>query len=235
MRKAVARLEHDGNVEMAREFLQSAPPGVSYDETIAVAARYRWYYHWDRVARVLCEDCWAAIGQVALDQREERWNYHLGKALLYGRVGESDLERVHYDSGAAVLQTHIQGRLSDPNLHADLAFAYAMLGRKQEALREATRAVALSDPSNDAWDGYSATRRRAEVYATVGEPDLAVADLELLLSTYAAAQQTGRYIDPFTHVPLMRIDPIWDPIRDHPAFQALLEKYDPPEMRVSSP
>jgi len=27
-------------------------------------------------------------------------------------------------------------------------------------------------------------------------------------------------------VPLLKLEPRWDPLRDHPRFQALLEKYD---------
>jgi len=27
-------------------------------------------------------------------------------------------------------------------------------------------------------------------------------------------------------IPLLRIDPIWDPLRGHPGFEALLEKYE---------
>jgi len=52
-------------------------------------------------------------------------------------------------------------------------------------------------------------------------------DLDLLLSGFAAGRKSGHYTDPMASVPLMRLDPIWDGVRDHPAFQALLEMYDP--------
>jgi hypothetical protein len=60
-----------------------------------------------------------------------------------------------------------------------------------------------------------------------GEADSAVAQLEPLLAAFAAGVESGLYINPMASVPLMRIDPIWDSIREHPGFQALLQKYDP--------
>jgi serine/threonine-protein kinase len=52
----------------------------------------------------------------------------------------------------------------------------------------------------------------ASIYAQLGESDLAVDQLEYLLS-----------IPSKISIPVLRLDPIWDPLRDHPRFQALLE------------
>ena len=49
----------------------------------------------------------------------------------------------------------------------------------------------------------------------VGEYDLAIARLEYLLSVAGDIS-----------VSIIRRDPRWDPLRDYPRFQALLEKYE---------
>jgi serine/threonine-protein kinase len=54
----------------------------------------------------------------------------------------------------------------------------------------------------------------AEVYLMVGQYDAALGQLEYLLS-----------IPSYLSVSLLRIDPMWDPLRDDPRFQALLERY----------
>jgi hypothetical protein len=48
----------------------------------------------------------------------------------------------------------------------------------------------------------------------VGEYDLAIDKLDYLLS-----------IPSYISVPSIRLDPKWDPLRRHPKFQQLLEKY----------
>ncbi len=55
----------------------------------------------------------------------------------------------------------------------------------------------------------------ARIYTMVGEYDSAMDQLETLLA--------GPSI---TAVPMLRIDPIWVPLRSNPRFQALLEKYE---------
>jgi serine/threonine-protein kinase len=63
-------------------------------------------------------------------------------------------------------------------------------------------------------DGPGVVIIMAEIYARVGEYEKAIDRLEYLLSVPAMIS-----------VPLIRIDPLWDPLRDHPRFQRLLEKY----------
>ncbi len=52
------------------------------------------------------------------------------------------------------------------------------------------------------------------IYTMVGEYDAALDEIEYLLS-----------IPSVMSVPLLRLDPRGDPLRDHPRFRALLEKY----------
>ena len=54
----------------------------------------------------------------------------------------------------------------------------------------------------------------AEIYSMLGEQDAAIDHLEVLLS-----------IPSHISVPLLKIDPQWDPLREHPRFRALVEKY----------
>lgn len=53
----------------------------------------------------------------------------------------------------------------------------------------------------------------AEIYIRVGEYEAAIDQLEYLLSVPSTIT-----------IPLLRVDPLYDPLRDHPRFQALLER-----------
>jgi len=100
-------------------------------------------------------------------------------------------------------------------IHTSLGLAYAYLGLKDEAIKEAEGFVALLPVSDDALDGPSRVLIMAQIYALVNEPDTAIDRLSYLLSI------PGRLT-----VGHLRHHPDWDPLRDHPRFQALLEKYD---------
>ena len=101
-----------------------------------------------------------------------------------------------------------------PDLHIQLAKVLAYLGEKDAALTEARRATEILPESKDAFGGPEITEGVAEVYATVGENARAIELLDGLL---------GRP-SPVT-VPLLKLSPIWDPIRKDPRFQALIDKY----------
>jgi hypothetical protein len=72
----------------------------------------------------------------------------------------------------------------------------------------------LLPESVDALDGPPITANLAQIYATIGDRDAALPLIEHLLQVPAGLT-----------TPTLRLDPIWDPLRADPRFQALLEKY----------
>ena len=93
-----------------------------------------------------------------------------------------------------------------------LGIAYAGLGRKQEAIRQGEVAVDLLPTSKDAMRGPYRLMDLAQIYTMVGDYDRAVKWLEYLLSIPSRLSKV-----------LLRIDPTWDPLRNHPRFQKLVE------------
>ena len=90
---------------------------------------------------------------------------------------------------------------------------YAGLGRKEDAIRAGKKGVELLPISKEAWRGAYRLEDLAVIYAQVAEPDLAIDHLETLLSVPSDLS-----------VQLLRLNPKWDPLREHPRFIALLEE-----------
>jgi tetratricopeptide (TPR) repeat protein len=114
-----------------------------------------------------------------------------------------------------LLEAAVADRPEDPRVHSALGLSYALLGRKDEAIREGELAVELWPVSKDALKGPTFVRNLAQIYVWVGEADSALDRIEYLLS-----------IPSWVSVGVLRVEPNWDPLRDHPRFQALLEEYD---------
>jgi len=104
---------------------------------------------------------------------------------------------------------------ADPALHSALGWVYALTGRKEEAISAGERAVELLPITVDAMAGQTMIERLAKIYAWCGEPDLALDAIEESLA------HPG-----WLSVPMLRLDPDWDPIRDDPRFNDLLVRLD---------
>jgi hypothetical protein len=126
-------------------------------------------------------------------------------------MNESHFEREHYDSARALLEIRIEESAEDSRLHSALGIADAGLGRKGDAIREGKLAVELLPISKEAYRGAYRAIDLAQIYTMVGEKEAAIDELEHLLSIPSPLS-----------VPLLRLDPIWDPLRDHPRFQQLV-------------
>ena len=102
----------------------------------------------------------------------------------------------------------------DAARHGQLGLILAGLGQKDAAIAEGKRAVELLPESQDAFDGPEVTAVLAQIYAWTGEYDQAFGLLDHLL-----------VVPNGITVPGLKLDPIWDPLRKDPRFQALIDKY----------
>jgi len=107
--------------------------------------------------------------------------------------------------------------------HAQLGLLYAFMGRKEDALREAQRAVELLPMSRDVIEGAIVQAFQALVFARTGETDKAVSAVERLLTTPFAVD----YADDSITVSDLRTRWEWDPLRKDPRFQKILAGPEP--------
>ena len=145
-------------------------------------------------------------------------NKDLVYASVYYMLKDPTRQRTHAESARQMIENVIREHSGDPRHHAALGLAYAYKGRKDEAVREGNLAVTLYPVSKDAAAGPIYVLNLARIYTLVGEYDQAIQQLEYLLSI-----PSSEYLWQLVSVPLLKIDPMWDPLRDHPEFQSLVQ------------
>ena len=93
----------------------------------------------------------------------------------------------------------------------------AVLGNKEDAIREGERAAQLSPVSKNAIEGAAVVRYLAVIYAWAGDKDRAVQ--RLAETTYL----------PGSHITYgyLRLHPLWDPLRGDPRFEAIAASLAP--------
>jgi TolB-like protein/Flp pilus assembly protein TadD len=140
------------------------------------------------------------------------------KAFLEGNIhfleGDKLRSQAEFEKARVISEQLLRDAPEDPARHAQHGFILAALGRKQEAIAEGKRAVALLPESQDAFDGPRGTAALAQIYAWTGESDEAFRLLDHLLS-----------VPNGLNVPMLKLDPAWDPLRKDPRFRALIDKY----------
>jgi len=132
-------------------------------------------------------------------------------AQIYGLMGEIQKEQEYYQSARTFLENRVKEQPDDSRFYSALGIACAGLGLKEKAIQEATRATEILPVSKEYWRGIYRVKDLAQVYVMVGEYDKAFDQIEYLLSIPGELSVT-----------LLKLDPVWAPLRSLPRFQKLL-------------
>ena len=133
---------------------------------------------------------------------------------LYRLQGDEAKARTAFEQARTVAERLVREGPDDAPRRVMLGQVLAALGQKDAAIAEGKRAAELLPESEDAFGGPSITVGLAQIYTWTGEHDQAFRLLDHLLETPNGLT-----------VPLLKLDPAWDPLRKDPRYQALLDKY----------
>lgn len=129
--------------------------------------------------------------------------HHLrGNAARARAYAETTLARLRAEGPAANVNAQY---------HIKLGIAYALLGRRADAVREGRVAVKLVPVTRDSYLGAYALHQLARIETLASEPDSAVAHLGALLE-----------VPYFVSRDWLRMDPTWRPLRGNPRFERLI-------------
>ncbi|MBI3981712.1 MAG: protein kinase [Gemmatimonadetes bacterium] len=205
-----------GQVDTLRAALTRVPRDAELGPSGTRSAQEAQLLHWERKADsllLILKDARAAVfeGQAFFlpTSLYAAWAHQLrGQGLSAG---------VALDSARVLLDTVIRAIPDDWRVHAARGLTLAGLGDRDAALGEARWLSRSAVYREDATEGTRAAENRAKILAQAGSAQPALDEIERLLAEPA-----------WLSVHTLRLDPLWDPIRTHPRFQALLAKYDKP-------
>ncbi len=142
--------------------------------------------------------------------------HSLLRGMAYDATGDSTTARAHYDTARAMMEDSVAVHPNDPRLYIALGMSLAGLGRREDAIRAAQRAMVLAPISVDVARATCFMGGAAEIYAFLGENDSAIALLDRLLQLPAGREAS---------VPLLRVDPAYDRLRNDSRFERMLQRY----------
>jgi TolB-like protein/Flp pilus assembly protein TadD len=205
----------EGNLEGAETALRSVPPQPSTDYIFEMQVRVPLMAGRHADAIKLLETSFGPTPALA-GFFAGKYRYLLGFATEL--AGDRAGARNAYETSRAELAKIIEAQPASAEAHLYLALALAALGEKDAAYSAAQKAIALR-PAVDAVVGASFDEAFARVKTRFGENDAVIAELQRLLKTnYLGPEQM-----PLTPA-LLRLDPVWNPLRADPRFQKLSEE-----------
>ncbi len=203
-----------GDLEASEAVLANLPPKAQAEREVMMG----WVNL--RVLQRRYHDAIALLDQLPREKVDAEPSLHEADLIYLGMLhqvnGDAAAARPVLEKARQQLQQKIAAMPDYAKLYGSLSHVLAYLGDTAGTVAAAERAMQLLPESVDAFDGPMIATMAAQAYATVGESDRAFALIEHLLA-----------IPNGLSVPTLRLDPMWDPLRDDPRFEQLLVTHAP--------
>src|SRR5438034_3139866 len=151
----------------------------------------------------------------------ERGGFQVSLAFTQRLAGDAAGAKANAEQARNTLEPLYKNQPDNSWFPSFLSVAYATLGEKDSALKEAEHAIMLSPSTRDRVYGPNNEEILALIQTIFGENSRAISTLARLLQTPYSSWLHG----PASITPaLLGLNPLWDPLRADPAFQKLCEE-----------
>jgi serine/threonine-protein kinase len=214
----VTRLNATGDVDSARRALNGFPEGTKSltREWFAgggdVAGLSGIWVYLDVIERRFT-DAFQALEKKVVSNDLGHLQHLAARVALRVLAGDHEAAKSAGEEALPLLEARLRERPDDTFAMMELSWVYLALGRNADALRLARDAAASIPIEKDAVAGPTFQIGLAQIEARAGAPEEAVKRLRHLLSIPAGQVAS---------IARLKIDPVWDPIRNRPDFQQLL-------------
>ena len=221
-RIGLAQIEVVAHLDLAaaKTQLREIPAGVDPDGDVTLA-------NWNLS---MLERDWATAEKCLADFQSDEFLDAGPKSFYQAQTalarGDVELARILFEKVRPVLENDVRDHPDDVGYHSRLGIIYGYMDRKADAIREGRRAVELCPESTDAVEGAQRVYELALIYTLTGEIDQALTLIERLLRTPGATSRPSFYDGGITQAEL-RLRWQWDPLRNDPRFQKILEGAEP--------
>jgi TolB-like protein/Tfp pilus assembly protein PilF len=212
--KGFMAVKWKGDLSVAEKVFSSIPPATDPDGLMTMAR------FWVLRLQRKFPEALQVVQQFSGEALSNTTTAPCPKAFLEGEIcllqGDEAKARTAFEQARVVSDQLLREAPADAARHGQHGLILAALGEKQQAIAEGKRAVELLPESEDAFDGPQITAVLAQIYAWTGEFDEAFRLVDHLL-----------VVPNGLTVPMLKLDPAWDPLRKDPRFQGLIDKYSP--------
>jgi TolB-like protein len=163
------------------------------------------------------------VAQYPFGAELEKGAFTVFLAVAQHVAGDSAGAKITAEQARKTLEPICKNQPDNDFAAACLSQAYAVLGDKNAALKEAERAIALRPSAEYVANSPGLNENLALVRAIIGDNSGAISILAPLLEVPYSSSSSSLYGTPITPA-LLRLDPTWDPLRADPAFRKLYEE-----------